>query len=145
MNKSESPLPKDDLCQLWLQLAQRFCRRSRKCKSLTDRRQTDKRRSEYRAKKRENKRKGKDELIFFYVYTILPPPHPRPMNIKTFFFSIETYMFHCSYICQHCLNLNLYFFILQPTDFQFCKCSVLKSLPNSLFISGFSHFQVISN
>jgi hypothetical protein len=24
MNKSDSPLPKDDLCQLWLQLAQRF-------------------------------------------------------------------------------------------------------------------------
>jgi hypothetical protein len=27
---------KDDLCQLWLQLAQRFCRRSRKCKSQID-------------------------------------------------------------------------------------------------------------
>ena len=37
---SESPLPKDDLCQLWLKLAQRFWRRSWKCKSLTDR-QTD--------------------------------------------------------------------------------------------------------
>jgi hypothetical protein len=24
MNNSESPLPKDDLCQLWLQLAQQF-------------------------------------------------------------------------------------------------------------------------
>jgi hypothetical protein len=33
------PLPKNDLCQLWLQLAQRFWRRSWKCKSLTDRRQ----------------------------------------------------------------------------------------------------------
>jgi hypothetical protein len=39
-NKSESPVPKDDLCQDWLQLAQWFWR-SRKCKSLTDRRQTD--------------------------------------------------------------------------------------------------------
>jgi hypothetical protein len=48
---SESSLPKDELCQLWLKLAQRFWRRSWKCKSLTDRRQkdrqtTDKRRSE---------------------------------------------------------------------------------------------------
>jgi hypothetical protein len=41
MYNSESPLPKDDLYQLWLKLAQRFWRRSRKCKSLTDRRQTD--------------------------------------------------------------------------------------------------------
>jgi hypothetical protein len=40
MNNSESPSPKDDLCQLWLQLAWRFWR-SRKCKSLTDWRQTD--------------------------------------------------------------------------------------------------------
>jgi hypothetical protein len=38
----ESPLPKDDLCQLWLKLALRFWRRSWKCKSLTDR-QTDRR------------------------------------------------------------------------------------------------------
>ena len=36
-NNLESPLPKDDLCQVWLKLVQRF-RRSRKCKSL----QTDK-------------------------------------------------------------------------------------------------------
>jgi hypothetical protein len=36
---SEFSLPKDDLCQLWLNLAQRFWRRSWKCKSLTDRRQ----------------------------------------------------------------------------------------------------------
>jgi hypothetical protein len=48
---SESSLPKDDLCQLWLKLAQRFWRRSWNCKSVTDRRQTDgqttdKRRSE---------------------------------------------------------------------------------------------------
>jgi hypothetical protein len=40
MNKSESPLPKDDLCQLWLQLVQRFWRKSWKCKSLTDARWT---------------------------------------------------------------------------------------------------------
>jgi hypothetical protein len=44
--KLESPSPKDDLCQVWLKLAQWFWR-SRKCKSLqTDRRterQTDKR------------------------------------------------------------------------------------------------------
>jgi hypothetical protein len=38
---SESSLPKDDLCQLWLKLALRFWRRSQKCKSLTDRCQTD--------------------------------------------------------------------------------------------------------
>ena len=34
LNKSESPSPKDDLCQVWLKLAQWFRRRSRKCKSL---------------------------------------------------------------------------------------------------------------
>jgi hypothetical protein len=38
---SECPLPKDELCQLWLKLAQWFWRRSWKSKSLTDRRQTD--------------------------------------------------------------------------------------------------------
>jgi hypothetical protein len=48
---SEFPLPKDDLWQVWLKLAQRFWR-SRKCKSLqtdvrrTDRQTTDKERSE---------------------------------------------------------------------------------------------------
>jgi hypothetical protein len=41
------PSPNDDLCQVWLKLAQWFWRRSRKCKSLqtdgwTDRRTTDK-------------------------------------------------------------------------------------------------------
>jgi hypothetical protein len=47
LNKLESPAPKDDLCQVWLKLAQWFWRRSRKCKSLqTDRRTTDKQRSE---------------------------------------------------------------------------------------------------
>jgi hypothetical protein len=50
-NKLESPLPKDDLCQIWLKLAQWFWRKSRKCKSLqtdgqTDNRTTDNRRSE---------------------------------------------------------------------------------------------------
>jgi hypothetical protein len=43
--KSESSLPKNDLCKFCLKLAQRFWRRSRKCKSLTDRRQTDGRRT----------------------------------------------------------------------------------------------------
>jgi hypothetical protein len=39
LNNLESPPPKDDLCQVWLKLAQPFWRRSRKCKSLqTDRR-----------------------------------------------------------------------------------------------------------
>jgi hypothetical protein len=36
LNKLESPLPKDDLRQLWLKLVQWFWRRSRKCK-FTDR------------------------------------------------------------------------------------------------------------
>jgi hypothetical protein len=40
------PSPKDDLCQVWLKLAQWFWKRSRKCKSFTDRQTTDKRRSE---------------------------------------------------------------------------------------------------
>ena len=40
LNKLESPLPKDDLCQVWLKLVQRFRRRSRKCKSLQTDRQT---------------------------------------------------------------------------------------------------------
>jgi hypothetical protein len=39
--KLESPPPKDDLCQVWFKLAQRFWRRSRKCKSLQIDRQTD--------------------------------------------------------------------------------------------------------
>jgi hypothetical protein len=34
LNKHESPPPKDDLCQVWVKLAQWFWRRSRKCKSL---------------------------------------------------------------------------------------------------------------
>jgi hypothetical protein len=38
LNKFESRSPKDDLCQVWLKLAQWFWRRSRKYKSLTDRR-----------------------------------------------------------------------------------------------------------
>jgi hypothetical protein len=51
LNKLESPPSKDDLCQVWLKLAQWFWRRSRKCKSLqtdrrTDRRTTDKGQSE---------------------------------------------------------------------------------------------------
>jgi hypothetical protein len=41
LNKLESPSPKDDLCQVWLKLVQRFWRRSRKCKSLQTDRQTD--------------------------------------------------------------------------------------------------------
>jgi hypothetical protein len=39
--KLESPPPKDDLCQVWLKLAQWFWRRSRKCKSLQTDGQTD--------------------------------------------------------------------------------------------------------
>jgi hypothetical protein len=50
LNNLESPLPKDDLCQVWLKLAQWFWRRSRKCKSLqTDGRQ-DKRTAGRRTK-----------------------------------------------------------------------------------------------
>jgi hypothetical protein len=41
LNKPESPPSKDDLCQVWLKLAQWFWRRSRKCKSLQTDRQTD--------------------------------------------------------------------------------------------------------
>jgi hypothetical protein len=41
LNKLEFPSPKDDLCQVWLKLAQRFWRRSRKCKSLQTDGQTD--------------------------------------------------------------------------------------------------------
>jgi hypothetical protein len=37
LNNLESPLPKDDLCQVWSKLAERFWRRSRKCKKFTDR------------------------------------------------------------------------------------------------------------
>ena len=39
-NNLECPPPKDDLCQVWLKLAQRFWR-SRKCKSLQTDGQTD--------------------------------------------------------------------------------------------------------
>jgi hypothetical protein len=50
-NHLESPSLKDDLCQVWLKLAQWFWRKSRKCKSLqtdgpTDGRTTDNGRSE---------------------------------------------------------------------------------------------------
>jgi hypothetical protein len=41
LNKLESPLSKDDLCQVWLKLAQWFWRRSRKRKSLQTDRQKD--------------------------------------------------------------------------------------------------------
>jgi hypothetical protein len=41
LNNLESPPPKDDLCQVWLKLAQWFWRRSRKCKSLQTNRRTD--------------------------------------------------------------------------------------------------------
>jgi hypothetical protein len=41
LNKLEFPLPKDNLCQVWLKLVQWFRRRSRKCKSLLADRQTD--------------------------------------------------------------------------------------------------------
>ena len=34
LNKFESPSPKDDLCQVWLKLAQSFWKRCQKCKSL---------------------------------------------------------------------------------------------------------------
>jgi hypothetical protein len=45
LNKLESPSPKDDLCLVWLNLVQRFWRRSWKCKSLQTDRQTDWRRT----------------------------------------------------------------------------------------------------
>ena len=35
--KLKSPLPKDALCQVWLQLAQWFLRKRRKCEKFTDR------------------------------------------------------------------------------------------------------------
>jgi hypothetical protein len=42
MNKSESPLPTDDLCQLWLQIwPSGSGEEVENVKSLTDRRQTD--------------------------------------------------------------------------------------------------------
>jgi hypothetical protein len=41
INNLESPSPKDDLCQVLLQLAQWFWRRSRKCKSLQTDGKTD--------------------------------------------------------------------------------------------------------
>jgi hypothetical protein len=45
LNKLESPPPKDDLCQVWLKLAQWLWRRSRKCKSLQTDGRTDGRRT----------------------------------------------------------------------------------------------------
>ena len=46
LNKLESSLPKDALCQVWLKLAQWFLRRRGKCEKFTDRRTMDNRRSE---------------------------------------------------------------------------------------------------
>ena len=43
LDKLESPSPMDDLCHVWLKLAQWFWRRSRKCKSLQTDGQTDRR------------------------------------------------------------------------------------------------------
>jgi hypothetical protein len=43
LNNLETPLPKDDLCQVWLKLAQWFWRRSQKCESLQTDGQTDRR------------------------------------------------------------------------------------------------------
>ena len=40
LNKIEAPSPKDDVYEVWLNLAQRFLRRSKKCEKLTDRRRT---------------------------------------------------------------------------------------------------------
>jgi hypothetical protein len=39
----KSPPPKDDLCQVWLKLAQWFWRRNQKCKSLQTDGRTDRR------------------------------------------------------------------------------------------------------
>jgi hypothetical protein len=44
LKKLESPSPKDELCQVWLKLAQWFCR-SQNCKSLQTDRQTDRQRA----------------------------------------------------------------------------------------------------
>jgi hypothetical protein len=41
LNTLESPLPKDNLCQVWSKLVQWFWRRSWKCKSLQMERRTD--------------------------------------------------------------------------------------------------------
>jgi hypothetical protein len=41
LKKLESASPNDDLCQVWLKLAQWFWRKSRKCKKLQTDRQTD--------------------------------------------------------------------------------------------------------
>ena len=40
LNKFESPLPKDALCQVWLKLAQWFWRRRWQCEKFTDGRRT---------------------------------------------------------------------------------------------------------
>jgi hypothetical protein len=42
LNNLEPLPPKDDLCQVWLKLAQWFWRRSRKCKRTTDNRRSEK-------------------------------------------------------------------------------------------------------
>jgi hypothetical protein len=79
MNSFESPLPKDDLCQLWLQLAQPFWR-SRKWKCLTERHadgQADNGRSE--------KLTWTEELesnIFFAKLTTASPDHQQSKYLK---------------------------------------------------------------
>ena len=75
LNKFESPLPKDALCQVWLKLAQWFLRRSRKYEKFTDGRtdrQTDNGRQAIRWAKNERERKRERER--------LPTPYILPVH-----------------------------------------------------------------
>jgi hypothetical protein len=65
---SESPLPKDNMCQLWLKLAQRLWRRCRKCKSLRDRRTKDGQRAIRKAHLSFQLRWAKKDVFIMHLY-----------------------------------------------------------------------------
>jgi hypothetical protein len=74
LNNFESLSPKDDLCQLWLQLAQRFWRRSKKCKKKSNRQtdgQTDARQRAIRKPHLSFQLRWAKKLKQFYAWTEL--------------------------------------------------------------------------
>ena len=64
---------------------------------------------------RENKQKGKDQLRILSVHNNTPFPANRNLHVSSFTLLEPK---------------SVFFFILQPTDFQFhkCTCSMLKCL-----------------
>jgi hypothetical protein len=108
---SESPLPNDDLCRVWLKLAQWFWRRSRKCKSL----QTDRRRPIRKAhlsfQIRCAKNTTKTQLFYICIHVLwtIPPDKCKRIysNLQFWLYSIHVFKFIKNHFyltnsnCQH--------------------------------------------